>query len=79
MKALKIDSALVSLTTSKDHDFLYIVKKVHNNKFLPRIQKAVVRDIIKSEGLYHITFKLYKNKAGYDTIYVHTAKKIKTS
>jgi hypothetical protein len=76
---LEIKSALVSIFNSKQHDFLYIIKQVNSDLFLPRVPKAVVRDIIKSEGLYNITYKIYTNANGYESIYISTASKIKTS
>jgi hypothetical protein len=46
---------------------------------LPRLSKATVKDLIPSDGMYEIIYRLYKNKAGYESIYVQTAKKIQTS
>lgn len=75
---LQTKSALVSIFNSKDFDFLYVVKLVNTDLFLPRVQKAVVRDMIKSDGLYNITYRLYTNAKGYDTLYISKAEKVVT-
>jgi hypothetical protein len=74
-------SALVSIHHCKSHDFLFVVKKVNvdsDEAFLPRIPKAVVKQIIKSPGLYNIIYRLYENKDGYDSIFVKSAQKVVT-
>jgi hypothetical protein len=72
-------SALVSIHPCKSHDFLYVIKQVNTDVWLPRIPKSVVKDNIKSPGLYNIIYRLYKNKDGYDAIFITAAQKIKTS
>jgi hypothetical protein len=52
---------------------------VDENPWLPRIPINVVSNIIKSEGLYNITYKKYVNASGYEAIYIHKAKKVKTT
>jgi hypothetical protein len=76
---LPTQSALVSIHPCKSHDFLYVIKKVNTDLWLPRIPKAVVKDSIKSGGLYEIIYRLYTNEAGYESIYITKATKIKTS
>ena len=76
---LPTQSALVSIHPCKSHDFLYVIKKVNTDLWLPRIPKAVVKDSIKSPGLYEIIYRLYTNEAGYESIYITKANKIKTS
>lgn len=76
---LPTQSALVSILPCKSHDFLYVIKKVNTDLWLPRIPKAVVKDSIQSPGLYEIIYRLYKNAAGYESIYISKAKKIQTS
>jgi len=76
---LPTQSALVSIHPCKSHDFLYVIKKVNTDLWLPRIPKAVVKDSIQSSGLYEIIYRLYTNEAGYESIYITKAKKIKTS
>ena len=78
MKDIKTMSALVSIHSSKQHNFLYVINKVNTDLFLPKVPKVVVSDMIKSEGLYQITYRLYTNKAGYESIFISKAKKIKT-
>jgi hypothetical protein len=79
MKNFVTKSALVSIYNSKQHDFLYIIKQVNSDIFLPKCPKAVVKDMIKTEGLYQISYRIYKNEAGYESIYISKAAKIKTS
>jgi hypothetical protein len=76
---LPTQSALVSILPCKSHDFLYVIKKVNTDLWLPRIPKAVVKDSIQSPGLYEIIYRLYTNAAGYESIYISKAKKIQTS
>lgn len=76
---LPTQSALVSILPCKSHDFLYVIKQVNTDLWLPRIPKAVVKDSIQSPGLYEIFYRLYKNKAGYESIFISKAKKIQTS
>jgi hypothetical protein len=78
---LPMHDALVNIMINKQHSFLYNVKKVNvdENPWLPRIPINVVSNIIKSEGLYNITYKKYVNASGYEAIYIHKAKKVKTT
>ena len=76
---LPTQSSLVEIHSLKKFDFLYGIKKVNTESWLPRIPKAIVKDIIKSPGLYNICYRLYKNKDGYDAIFISKATKIKTS
>jgi hypothetical protein len=78
MKDLETKSALVSIFNSKQHDFLYIIKQVNSELFLPRVPKAVVKDMIKSDGLYNISYRIYTNEKGYESIYISKAAKIMT-
>jgi hypothetical protein len=80
MEKLPTLDALVSINPSKQHDFLYVIKKVNTseNPWLPKISKAIVANMIKSPGLYQITYRLYTNKAGYEAIYIGSAKKLVT-
>jgi hypothetical protein len=78
MKDLVTKSALVSIFNSKQHDFLYIIKQVNSELFLPRVPKAVVKDMIKSDGLYNISYRIYTNEKGYESIYISKAAKIMT-
>jgi hypothetical protein len=71
-------SALVSINPCKSHDFLYVIKKVNTDLWLPRIPKAVVKDTIQSSGLYNIIYRLYKNKDGYESIFISKATKVMT-
>jgi hypothetical protein len=72
-------SALVSIHPCKSHDFLYVIKQVNTETWLPRLSKAVVKDIIQSPGLYNIIYRLYKNEKGYESIFIQSAQKIMTS
>jgi hypothetical protein len=76
---LPTQSALVSINPCKSHDFLYVIKKVNSDTWLPRIPKSVVKDIIQSKGLYNILYRTYTNKAGYESIFISAAQKIVTS
>jgi hypothetical protein len=80
MEKLPTQDALVSIHPSKQQDFLYVIKKVNSseNAWLPRISKASVSNMIKSPGLYQISYRLYTNKAGYEAIYIGSAKKLVT-
>lgn len=78
MKQLPTTSALVNIYSCNSHDFLYVIKKTNTESWLPRLSKAAVKDIIPSVGMYEIFYRIYKNKAGYDAIYVQSAKKIVT-
>ena len=40
--------------------------------------KAVVKDMIKSDGLYNISYRIYTNEKGYESIYISKASKIVT-
>lgn len=75
---LPTQSALVSILSLKQYDFLYGIKKVNTESWLPRIPKAVVKDIIKSPGLYNISYRLYKNEAGYESIFIQSAQQVVT-
>lgn len=79
MKDLVTKNALVNIFNSKQHDFLYVIKQTNTDLFLPRVPKAVVRDMIKSEGLYNISYRIFTNKAGYESIYISKAAKVVTS
>jgi hypothetical protein len=78
MKDLVTKSALVSIFNSKQHDFLYVIKQVNSELFLPRVPKAVVKDMIKSDGLYNISYRIYTNEKGYESIFISAASKIVT-
>lgn len=71
-------SALVSIHPCKSHDFLYVIKKVNTDQWLPRIPKSVVKDSIQSSGMYEIIYRLYKNAAGYESIFISKATKVMT-
>lgn len=71
-------SALVSIHPCKSHDFLYVIKKVNTDQWLPRIPKSVVKDMIKTQGLYNILYRIYTNEAGYESIYISKATKVMT-
>jgi hypothetical protein len=79
MKTSNIHTTLAEFYNCKKHDFLYIVKDVSTKEFLPKLSKSAVSNMIKSTGLYHITYRLYKNKEGYESIFISKAAKIKTS
>lgn len=78
MKDLVTKNAIVNIFNSKQHDFLYIVKQINSDLFLPRVPKAVVKDIIKSEGLYNISYRIYTNEKGYESIFISKAAKVLT-
>jgi hypothetical protein len=78
MKNFVTKDALVNIFNSKQHDFLYIIKEINSELFLPKVPKAVVKDMIKSPGLYHINYRLYKNAEGYESIYIGKAAKVVT-
>jgi len=79
MKDLVTKSALVSIFNSKQHDWLYVIKQINSDLFLPRVPKAVVKDMIKSGGLYDISYRIYTNEKGYESVFISRAAKIKTS
>jgi hypothetical protein len=78
MEKINNQSTLAEFFNCKSHSFLYVVKSLTTNGFLPRVPKAVVKDMIKSPGLYHINYRLYTNAEGYESIYIGTAKKVVT-
>jgi hypothetical protein len=78
MKTSNIHTTLAEFYNCKKHDFLYIVKDVSTKEFLPKLSKSAVKDMIKSTGLYHITYRLYKNKEGYESLFVSKAAKVLT-
>lgn len=71
-------NALVSIHPCKSQDFLYVIKNVSDNSWLPRIPKAIVKDQICSAGTYLIVYRLYTNEKGYPSIYISKANKVKT-
>jgi hypothetical protein len=77
---LQMHDALVNIMINKKHNFLYNVKKVNtdDNPWLPRISINSVSNMIKSVGLYNITYKKYTNAAGFEAIYISKAEKVKT-
>ena len=75
---LPTQSALVSINPCKSHDFLYVIKKVNSDTWLPRVPKSVVKEIIQSKGLYNILYRTYTNKAGYESIFISAAQKVVT-
>jgi len=75
---LPTQSALVSIHPCKSQEFLYVIKNVTSDTWLPRIPKAVVKDSIKTKGLYTILYRLYTNEKGYESIFITSAIKIKT-
>ena len=80
-KSLPIHDALVNIMSNKSHDFLYNVKKVNTDSdklWLPRVSKKAIADIIKSEGLYKISYKLYTNESGYESIFICSAERVVT-
>jgi hypothetical protein len=74
---LPTHSSLVNFYQAKDHDFLYVIKQV-DGPFLPRISKAIVKDLVKSPGLYQIIYRLYTNEKGYESIFISKAERIMT-
>ena len=77
--ALPTHTSLVNIHESKSHDFLYVIKKANTDTWLPRISKAIVKDLIKSPGLYNICYRIYTNEKGYESIFITSAQKIMTS
>ena len=78
MKDLVTKSALVSIFNSKQHDWLYVIKQINSDLFLPRVPKVVVKDMIKSDGLYDISYRIFTNAKGYESIFISRAAKIVT-
>ena len=78
MEKINIQSTLAEFFSCKSHSFLYVIKELSTNGFLPRVPKAVVKDMIKSPGLYHINYRIYTNKEGYESIYIAKAAKVVT-
>ena len=76
---LPTQTALVNIHASKSHDFLYVIKQVNTETWLPRISKAIVKDLIKSPGLYNIRYRIYTNEKGYESIFISKAQKIMTA
>jgi hypothetical protein len=76
--ALPTHTSLVNIHESKSHDFLYVIKKANTDTWLPRISKAIVKDIIKSPGLYNIIYRLYTNEKGYESIFISKAQRVMT-
>jgi hypothetical protein len=77
---LPMHDSLVYIMINKKYNFLYNVKKVNtdDNPWLPRISINSVSNMIKSVGLYNITYKKYTNAAGFEAIYISKAEKVKT-
>jgi hypothetical protein len=78
-KQLPTQDALVNIFHCKSHNFLYVIKKANSETWLPRLPKAVVKDMIQSPGLYQIIYRLYKNEKGYESLFIHSAVKVMTS
>ena len=79
MEKINNQSTLAEFFSCKSHSFLYVIKEIGTNgAFLPRVPKAVVKDMIKSDGLYNISYRIYTNKAGYESIYISKAARILT-
>jgi len=81
MEKLTTQDALVNIYPCKKHDFLYVIKKANDNSdeaWLPRVSKASMQKTIKTAGLYSISYRIYTNKAGFEAIYISSAKKIVT-
>ena len=76
--ALPTHTSLVNIHESKSHDFLYVIKKANTDTWLPRISKAIVKDLIKSPGLYNIVYRLYTNEKGYESIFISKAQRVMT-
>jgi hypothetical protein len=76
---LPTQSSLVNIQTSKSHDFLYVIKQVNTETWLPKIPTAAVKEIVKSPGLYNILYRIYTNEKGYESIFITSAQKIMTS
>lgn len=75
---LPTQSSLVNIQSSKSQDFLYVIKQVNTETWLPKIPKSVVKDIIKSPGLYNILYRIYTNEKGYPSIFITSAQKVVT-
>lgn len=75
---LPLLDGIVAIYPCKAHTFLYVLKNKHTGAFLPRISKAAVSKLIKSPGLYDLTYRIYTNEAGYEAIYINTAAKLMT-
>lgn len=78
MKTSNINTTLAEFYQCKKHDFLYIVKDMVTKEFLPKLPKSAISNMIKSTGLYHITYRIYTNKEGYESIFVSKAAKVLT-
>jgi hypothetical protein len=78
MEKINNNTTLAEFYQCKSHSFLFVVKSLATNGFLPRIPKAAVKDLIKKPGLYHINYRLYKNAEGYESIYISKASKVVT-
>ncbi len=76
---LPTQSSLVNIQSSKSHDFLYVIKQVNTETWLPKIPKAAVKEIVKSPGLYNILYRIYTNEKGYESIFITSAQKVMTS
>jgi hypothetical protein len=75
---LPTQTALVQVYPCKSHDFLYVIKNVTTDTWLPRIPIAVVKESIKTKGLYTILYRLYTNEKGYESIFISSATKLVT-
>jgi len=79
MEKINSQTTLAEFFNCKSHSFLYVIKEIGSNgSFLPKVPKAVVKNIIKSEGLYTISYRIYTNEAGYESIYIWKAAKVLT-
>jgi len=79
MEKINTQTTLAEFFNCKSDSFLYVIKEIGSNgSFLPRVPKAVVKDMIKSPGLYHINYRIYTNKEGYESIFVSKAAKVLT-
>jgi len=75
---LPTQTALVQIYPCKSHDFLYVIRNVNTDTWLPRIPVACVRDTVKTKGLYTILYRLYTNEKGYESIFISSAQKLVT-
>jgi len=75
---LPTQTALVQIYPCKSHDFLYVIKNVTTDTWLPRIPVACVKESIKTKGLYTILYRLYTNEKGYESIFISSAQKLVT-
>lgn len=78
---LPTKDALVSIFVNKTHEFLYNIKKLNveeENSWLPRIPKATIAKLVKTPGLYRISYRIYTNEAGYEAIFISAAEKFVT-